>query len=275
MDWLLPAVAFLVGLLTRIVDLKEDEGLRLSGSASIALGAAYGFLVGFVFNAWPQTAPLLGVFIGLIIAKKIDAPGHWASLPGLAAAFLFIGVPSFRPLPVALFMAACLADEAGDWLQEKRRMPKPLARLLYLRPFVEVSAFAYSWLTGAWELWATILTFDMAFVLFHQVWKSRTRGRPQTRKRPASRILAAAMIAVAALLAIAAIVTQPQAVPEDKRCSQDSDCACGVHAVTGECFYGNAAFVDTERQCPDFCTGIAANLAIRCISSECRHVRVR
>jgi hypothetical protein len=45
-------------------------------------------------------------------------------------------------------------------------------------------------------------------------------------------------------------------------CKQDSDCACGVHVTTGECFYGNEDYVDTSRQCPDFCTGIAGNLEI-------------
>ncbi|MFH1126888.1 MAG: hypothetical protein V1718_02145 [archaeon] len=52
-------------------------------------------------------------------------------------------------------------------------------------------------------------------------------------------------------------------------CEKDEDCACGVHKTTGDCFYGNRDYVDTDKQCPDFCTGIAGNLKIRCIENIC------
>ena len=52
-------------------------------------------------------------------------------------------------------------------------------------------------------------------------------------------------------------------------CRMDEDCACGVDIETGDCFYGNKNYVDTGRQCPDFCTGIAGNLAIECINNVC------
>lgn len=61
----------------------------------------------------------------------------------------------------------------------------------------------------------------------------------------------------------------------EKYCASDRDCACGVHIRTGECFYGNRNFVDTSRQCPDFCNGIAANLAIRCVDNKCVQVNIR
>ena len=56
-------------------------------------------------------------------------------------------------------------------------------------------------------------------------------------------------------------------------CSVDSDCACGTHKDTGDCFVGNKEFVNVEKQCPDFCTGIAAMFEIRCVNNECRQVR--
>jgi hypothetical protein len=59
---------------------------------------------------------------------------------------------------------------------------------------------------------------------------------------------------------------------EEKYCEQDSDCACGTHIQTGECFIGNKNYVNTETQCPDFCTGIAGNFEISCVNNECRHV---
>jgi hypothetical protein len=56
-------------------------------------------------------------------------------------------------------------------------------------------------------------------------------------------------------------------------CNNDSDCACGTHINTGECFYGNKAFVNVEKQCPDYCTGIAAMFETRCVDKECKKVK--
>jgi hypothetical protein len=58
-----------------------------------------------------------------------------------------------------------------------------------------------------------------------------------------------------------------------KYCEQDSDCACGKSIETGDCFYGNKAFVNTSQQCPDFCTGIAGNLVIKCVDNTCKQSR--
>ena len=55
-------------------------------------------------------------------------------------------------------------------------------------------------------------------------------------------------------------------------CSQDSDCSCGVHIVDGSCFYGNQKCVNEEEQCPDFCSGRAGQLAIRCMDGICAQV---
>jgi hypothetical protein len=57
-----------------------------------------------------------------------------------------------------------------------------------------------------------------------------------------------------------------------KSCAADSDCACGTHVDTGDCFYGNKAYVNVEKQCPDFCTGIAGNLYTKCVSGTCQQL---
>ncbi len=66
--------------------------------------------------------------------------------------------------------------------------------------------------------------------------------------------------------------TPPVIIPAEKYCEKDGDCACGRHTMTGNCFYGNADYVDTSRQCPDFCTGIAGNLRIVCVNDECKQI---
>jgi hypothetical protein len=60
----------------------------------------------------------------------------------------------------------------------------------------------------------------------------------------------------------------------EKFCETDSDCACGRHIDTQECFLGNKNYVDVGHQCPDFCTGIAANFAVRCIKNMCVQIKV-
>lgn len=59
---------------------------------------------------------------------------------------------------------------------------------------------------------------------------------------------------------------------EQKSCNNDSDCACGVNIKTRNCFLGNKKYVDTTKQCPDFCGGIAGNLITKCINNLCKQV---
>jgi len=57
-------------------------------------------------------------------------------------------------------------------------------------------------------------------------------------------------------------------------CNEESDCACGRNKNTGECFFGNKESVNTNEQCPDYCSGIAGNLEIKCIQKECTQVSI-
>lgn len=59
---------------------------------------------------------------------------------------------------------------------------------------------------------------------------------------------------------------------QDTSCITDEECACGTHINTGQCFYGNKLYVNAEKQCPDFCSGFAGNLTMRCLNRECRQV---
>jgi len=171
----LAALSFIVGFLVRIVDLKEDNGLRLPRFSELVLGFAYGAILAFIFSAWPHTLALFGVFLALIITRKIDAPGHFAGLAGLAFALVWLGVPVDWPMfPIALFIVTGTLDETADWLQQKKKLRKPLSTAFYIRPFSEVVAFVYSCTTGLWEVWVALLSFDVAFIVFDLIWKRRT-----------------------------------------------------------------------------------------------------
>ena len=70
-------------------------------------------------------------------------------------------------------------------------------------------------------------------------------------------------------------IEAPSAEQMRLSCADDSDCVCGgIDKATGKCFVGNRAYyvtnVDKEKDCPDFCTGIAANLETRCVEGMCK-----
>ncbi len=89
------------------------------------------------------------------------------------------------------------------------------------------------------------------------------------------------------LFLIACAVVPPQEIPKEKPeseflknpsfCNVDADCTCGgIDTNTDDCFVGNklysSKYVDLSRDCPDFCTGIAAHLETRCMENVCQNV---
>ncbi|MBU4351413.1 hypothetical protein KKF47_01945 [Patescibacteria group bacterium] len=56
---------------------------------------------------------------------------------------------------------------------------------------------------------------------------------------------------------------------DERDCETDLDCACGYRKGGQECFYGNRDYVDTSRQCPDYCGGITGRLRLRCVDNTC------
>lgn len=82
-----------------------------------------------------------------------------------------------------------------------------------------------------------------------------------------------AILGLSLLLVLSGCVTIDKTPPvNDKYCNSLDDCACGKKIGTGECFFGNKQFVNVQDQCPDFCTGIAGNFELKCISNKCELV---
>lgn len=55
-------------------------------------------------------------------------------------------------------------------------------------------------------------------------------------------------------------------------CRVDADCACGSSLKDGACAFGTAACIDTDRPCPDFCSGIDGKLTVVCQKGQCAQV---
>lgn len=61
----------------------------------------------------------------------------------------------------------------------------------------------------------------------------------------------------------------PSASPDMVSCTQVSDCACGTNTVTKQCAVGKKEYIDENKQCPDFCTGIGGTLRSACENKVC------
>jgi len=130
-------------------------------------------------------------------------------------------------------------------------------------------------------------SFTFSFSSRHQGYGGRSGSAPaqQTTPHTALVIVEAGIVSTAILDSSwdmikeqyipGANTSQPEEPDPEKACSSDSDCTCGRHTITNQCFYGNAEYVDTTQQCPDFCNGIAANLQITCIGGQCQQHRVQ
>lgn len=55
-------------------------------------------------------------------------------------------------------------------------------------------------------------------------------------------------------------------------CTTDEDCTCGTNFETGGCMVGNKDFIDSNIQCPDFCSGITGKLSVACIEGTCEQI---
>lgn len=74
------------------------------------------------------------------------------------------------------------------------------------------------------------------------------------------------MIAILLLLTLLVFGCEEKTptLEEMKFCQTVDDCACGTLKTDGSCFAGNKKYVNTQEQCPDFCSGIAGNLKLTC-----------
>ena len=88
-------------------------------------------------------------------------------------------------------------------------------------------------------------------------------------KEDAQLLIAAAVIIVAVILISFVKQFETNPMSNELSCSSDADCACGVHVDTNQCFYGNRNYVNTNKICPDFCTGITGHLEIKCNRGKC------
>ncbi|MBI4177106.1 MAG: hypothetical protein HY516_01960 [Candidatus Aenigmarchaeota archaeon] len=159
------AAAFAAGIVVKLVDQIEDDGLKLKNTA-LLFGLFYGFLLAYVMIKSSLAANLwMAAVLANVLAGKIDAPGHRLGVFSMLFILSIIGFPKFDASLLALFALAAYADEFLEGLGERKKIKnKSLSKIARLRAVLEITAFAVSVYTGQWTLFALILLFDAGYI---------------------------------------------------------------------------------------------------------------
>ncbi len=162
-------IAFLTGVLVKIVDDIEDYGKDKYQYLGILLGMFYGFLIYYMFAVNTEVIPLwLGIVIGMLFAGKIDAFSHYFGFGTFITLILIFGIPAFSITLFLLFLVVAVLDELSHAYVTKHHramVGRPLARMVEIRPFVEIVALIVSLFTKNWYFFFAILAFDAGYLI--------------------------------------------------------------------------------------------------------------
>jgi len=173
---LLLVISFFTGFFTKLVDLIEDNGLRLFKFDKFVFAILYGLLIGYVISNYNLVAPLwIGTIFALILAKKIDAKAHVLGLVAALGFIVFFGFGKINILFLVVFLAAAFLDEIlsdfaegkpllkNQFLKFKIKINKNIKKILEMRPFLEISALVISIIIWNFSLFLAIFLYDIGY----------------------------------------------------------------------------------------------------------------
>ncbi len=165
------AAAFVTGILIKIVDQFEDKKTKLFRNANTLLGTAYGFLTAYVMLKSGLVANLwMAAVLGNVLAGKIDAAGHRIGIFSMLVILSFLGFPKFDAYLLAIFVVAAYLDEFLTELAKRSKIKNEfIARMAPYRLLLKAAAFAASIYTGQWVIFASILLFDIGYVIASKI----------------------------------------------------------------------------------------------------------
>jgi hypothetical protein len=137
--------------------------LKINKILVIISAVIYGFLIALIVNEVPILISLvLAVLVGLIITGKIDYYGHLIGIITFFVTLYFFGFVPFELFDfilLVLFLFVGILDElVSDIFEKKERL---IQKILSHRPLLELIAFLVSAYTGVWEIWLTLLLYDI------------------------------------------------------------------------------------------------------------------
>lgn len=167
------AAAFVTGILVKIVDQFEDKKVKLFKNANTLLGITYGFLIAYVMLKSDLVANLwMAAVLGNLIAGKVDSAGHRLGIFSMLFILAVFGFPRFDAHLLVIFVLAAYLDEFAIELGKKRRIKNEfIARMASYRLLLELTAFAVSFYTAQWIIFASILFFDVGYMVVAEAGK--------------------------------------------------------------------------------------------------------
>ena len=183
---LLLIISFFTGIFTKLVDLIEDNGLKLFKYDKFIFAVIYGLLIGYVISNYNVVAPLwIGTIFALILTKKIDTKAHVIALISALIFVTFFGLGKINILFLIIFLIAAFLDEIlSDFVEEKSilkkiilkslknnkiNINKNIKKILELRPLLEISALIISITIWDFSLFIAILFFDIGYNLTNKI----------------------------------------------------------------------------------------------------------
>jgi len=171
MQIILILLSFVFGFLISLIDYWEDEKKQTPQILFIFLAS---FI--FLFLLFSKIFSIVaGVFISLIFAKKFDAKSWKIFLIATAFFFPIFLISSFQKINLSIssiflifyfFLFSFFDELASDYADKQKAKKKNLIlRFLELRPFLEISTFAYSLLIFDFDFFACVFFFDFAYNL--------------------------------------------------------------------------------------------------------------
>ncbi len=181
---LLLVISLFTGIFVKLVDLIEDDGLRLFKGDNFIFAVIYGLLIGYVISNYNIVAPLwIGSIFALILAKKIDTKAHVMGLLSVLGLVVFSGFGKINISFLVVFTVAAFLDEiANDFADGRPLLKNPLLKkvnkikinknikkILELRPFLEISALSVSFIIQDFSIFLAILFFDVGYNIANRI----------------------------------------------------------------------------------------------------------
>lgn len=175
-------ISFFTGFFTKLVDLIEDDGLKLFKFDKFVFAILYGLLIGYVISNYNVVAPLwIGTIFALILAKKIDTKAHVLGLVAALGFIVFFGFGKINILFLVIFLIAAFLDEIlsdfvegkpllrNQFLKFKIKINKNFKKILEMRPFLEISALIISFIIWDFSLFGAIFFYDVGYKLTNKI----------------------------------------------------------------------------------------------------------
>ncbi len=162
-------IASSLGFLTKLVDLEVDEKIDLKGLGSL-FALIYGLIMLLAIRTLLELSPLiLAVIIAVVVVGKVDNFHHGIGVGTALAGTLVLGLPSINPIPFFIFLSTGLLDEIVSDLADMGKLTGCLGSFFKIRPFLELSALAYSIYARHIEFWMFIFIYDVSYQLTSRI----------------------------------------------------------------------------------------------------------